>query len=316
MPEVSIIIISFNTREMTLQCLASVYTGLANVDADVWVVDNASADDSVAAIRAAYPQVRIITNEKNLGFGAANNQGMTKAAGESFLLLNSDAFPEPGAIRALVDYLKAHPKAGVVGPRLLNRDGSLQQSCFRFPSPGRVWMENLWISAMFSKHEKLGDYRHWQHDQERQVDFVIAACMLVRREVFEKLGGFDERFFMYSEESDWLRRITDAGWQVMFTPAARVTHLGGASGATQKAKINRHFFESLDYYEWKHHGMAGLVALRTAMVIGCFMRTILWLAMIPIPRRRELAISKAKLLSWLLVRQSTFWRLPLRQAAR
>src|SRR5687768_14946249 len=137
-PTVSVIIVSYNTREMTLECLRTLYGGLGDPAAEVWVVDNASTDGSAEAIRAGFPQVRLVANARNVGFGAANNQAMCQARGEFFLLLNSDAFPRPGAVAALADFLRRHQDVAVVGPRLLNADGSLQRSCFRFPSPGQT----------------------------------------------------------------------------------------------------------------------------------------------------------------------------------
>jgi GT2 family glycosyltransferase len=311
--QLSVVIVSFNTAQMTLRCLESVRADLAGIDAEVIVVDNGSTDNSVEAIRANAPWVKLIVSQRNVGFGAGNNLALAKARGENLLLLNTDAFPAAGAVSALMQYLKEHPKTAVVGPKLLNADGSTQQSCFRFPTPLRSWMENLWISTAMKRHPSIDDYRFWAHDSERSVDFVIGACILVRRSVYEQVGGFDERFFMYAEESDWMYRMRRAGWQISFTPTAVVTHLGGASGAADKPKINRVFFESLDYYELKHHGFAGLLSLRMAMTIGCTIRAGLWTAVMAVSsKRRELARSKAKLLAWLAVRQSTCWRLPAR----
>jgi GT2 family glycosyltransferase len=133
--------------------------------------------------------------------------------------------------------------------------------------------------------------------------------MLLRREVFERVGGFDERFFMYAEETDWQRRIRDAGWEIAFTPAVEVTHLGGASGAKEKARVNRHFFESLDRYERKHHGLAGLVLMRLAMAIGCGVRAALWSGLaVARPARRSTAWSKGKMHLCLVGRQLSHWR--------
>lgn len=308
-PTISIIIVSYNTRRMTLECLRTLYAGLGELTAEVWLVDNASQDGSADAVAEGFPAVRLIRNFANKGFAAANNQAMQLAAGEYFLLLNSDAFVAPGAVAALLAYLRSHSEVGMVGPRLSNEDGSLQRSCFRFPTPARAWLENLWVSALLPGHWAAGDYRRWPHDSERRVDWVIGACLLVRREVFEQVGGFDERFFMYAEETDWQRRIRDRGWDIGFTPAAVVTHLGGASGAREKARINRHFFDSLDFYERKHHGLRGLVALRAAMVLGCCLRAPLWAAAGALPRLRAVARSKVRLLCWLIVRQATHWRL-------
>ncbi|HWE07699.1 MAG TPA: glycosyltransferase family 2 protein, partial [Rhizomicrobium sp.] len=127
---VSAIVVSYNTKSLTLECLRALDDDLTGTPAEVWVVDNASADGSAAAIRAAFPQVRLVTNPRNAGFGAANNLAMAQARGEFLLLLNSDAFVKPGAVRALIDYLRSHPRVGAVGPRLLNGDGSLQRSCW------------------------------------------------------------------------------------------------------------------------------------------------------------------------------------------
>jgi GT2 family glycosyltransferase len=305
-PALSVIVISYNTRGMTLSCLRTLGVELHGSDAEILLVDNASHDGSVDAVRTAFPHVRVIASATNVGFGAANNLAMKAARGRFFLLLNSDAFPKPGAVAALMQYLETHPKVGAVGPRLLNEDGSMQLSCFRFPTPRQAWFENLWISSLFPTHAVLGNYRRWAHDSERLVDWIGGACMLVRREVVEQVGGFDERFFLYAEETDWQRRMRDGGWEIAFTPLVEVTHLGGASGASTKTETNRHFFDSLDRYERKHHGLAGLLSLRGAMIAGCGMRAILWaLTWLLRPRRRALAGAKARLHSWLVLRQAT-----------
>lgn len=308
----SVIIVSYNTRHLTLDCLRALRLDLhlAQLEekTEIWIVDNASRDGSVEAIRHEFPDVKIIANRENTGFGAANNQAMEEARGEWFLLLNSDAFPLPGAIKALYEYSCAHPEVAVVGPRLLNADGTLQRSCFRFPTPARAWLENLWISGLLSRFPAVDDYRRWAHDSERAVDFIVGACMMVRREAYAQVGGFDENFFMYSEETDWQRRLQSAGWKIVFLPQAQVTHLGGASGASEKARINNNFFESLDRYERKHHGLKGLISLRGAMIVGGLLRLGLWSAAMALPKRRDVARSKTRLHSWLLLRQITKWR--------
>jgi GT2 family glycosyltransferase len=225
-------------------------------------------------------------------------------------LLNSDAFVQPGSISALLAEIERLPRTGVAGPRLLNQDGSLQVSCFRFPSPARVWIENSWLSALFPRSAILGDYRRWKHDVRREVEWVVGACMLVRREVFDAVGGFDESFFMYAEESDWQLRIRKAGWKVIFTPDARVVHIGGASGAAEAARINRNFFDSLDHYVRKHHGVAGLLSMRIAMGIGCSLRMLLWLGNSLIaPANRQRALKKCRFHAALALRQLSFWNL-------
>lgn len=303
----SIIIVSYNTRELTLRCLRALYGSMPDRDAEVWVVDNASSDQTVEAIRASFPQVHLLVNARNVGFGAANNQAMAQAHGEFFLLLNSDAFVEAHTITLLAEHLCLNPRVAVAGPRLYNDDGSLQVSCFRFPSPARAWLENLWISTALAHHPVLGDYRRWLHDTVRKVDFVIGACMLVRRSAYEEVGGFDEAFFMYGEETDWQRRMHNAGWEIVFVPQARALHLGGASGASQQPFIEKQFFDSLDYYERKHHGLLGLISLRCAMAVGCFCRFLLWSAVSVIPAKRPHALARARRHSRLLLRQTLHW---------
>jgi GT2 family glycosyltransferase len=295
---ISAIVVSFNTRDMTLDCLRALAASLDGIPSEILVVDNASDDDSVAAIRQHFPAVRLIAKETNAGFGAANNEAMRLAQGRFFLLLNSDAFPEKSAIATLLAYMQAHPKVGATGPRLLNADGSLQISCHPFPTPLFAWRENLWLTR---------GYRSWPHDTLRNVDFVIGACMLVRRETWEQVGGFDESYFMYSEEADWQYRMREAGWDRVFLPDARVTHLGGASGAKEEARIHRHFFESLDHYERKHHGLLGFISFRAAMAAGCALRTLLWAAVSLLPARREAALAKARKHSRLCMRQAFHW---------
>jgi hypothetical protein len=299
-PIISVIVINYNTREMTLHCLRTLEMALEGLNSEIIVVDNASTDGSVAAIKDLFPGVTLVANLENAGFGAANNQAMRVAGGSYFLLLNSDAFPEKTAVSTLVDFMEMNKGVGVAGPRILNEDGSLQISCHPFPSPVSAWLENLWLSS---------GYRHWKHDRVKHIDFVIGACMLVRREAYQDVGGFDERFFMYSEEADLQRRMKHAGWEIVFVPEARVKHLGGASGAKESARINRHFFESLDYYERKHHGLVGLISLRAAMAVGCALRAVLWTLAAIVPGCRPQALAKARKHSWLFLRQTTHWTL-------
>ncbi len=298
---------------MTLDCLRTLQDELNNAQladkTEIWVVDNNSHDGTVSALREQFPEVKIIENPRNAGFGAANNLALQESQGKYFLLLNSDAFPKPGAISALLEFAEAHAEAGVVGPRLLNADGTLQVSCWKFPSPFRVWLENLGLAALLPTHPVIGDYFRWNHDAEREVDFVIGACLLLRREVYDKVGGFDETFWMYAEETDWQRRIRDAGWKVLFTPTAEVTHLGGASGAGD-AKISQAFWDSLDVYGRKHHGIVGLLSLRLARLLGSGVRALMFTAlMVALPRRKKSLRPKVRLHWWLTARQLTRWKL-------
>lgn len=275
-PLLSVIIVSYNTRDMTLDCLRALYadlegSSLGGARSEVWVVDNASKDGSVPAIRQAFAQVKRIENWENLGFGAANNRALEQARGQFLLLLNSDAFPLPGAVAALLKYLREHPEVGAVGPRLLNGDGSLQPSCWKFPGPARAWAEAVGLSALLPQHPVVGDYFRWAHDTERRVDFVVGAAVLLRREVYEAVGGFDESFFLYAEETDWMKRMAQANWPIVFVPQAQVTHLGGASGASKPGQ-NPLFFEGQDRFVAKHFGARGLALFRAANLVRALVR--------------------------------------------
>lgn len=315
-PLLSVIIVSYRTREMTLRCLRTLFEKTRDVAFDVWVVDNASRDGSCEAIRREFPEVHLIESQRNAGFGAANNCAMKEAQGDWFLLLNSDAFVQDGAVQTLIEYSKLHPRVGVVGPRLLHDDGTLQQSCFGFPDPLYVWLENLRISPLFPAASSRSGLHRWPHDSEREVDWLMGACLLVRREVWEEIGGFDERFWMYFEETDWQRRIAAQGWKIAFVPSAVVTHLGGASGNGVSALVKESFYESLDYYQWKHYGWAGLVSLRLAMTIGCSLRIAFWSLASAVPAQRNHARAKSKLQARLAWRQLTQWKIPLKDKAR
>lgn len=302
-PDVSVVIVSYNTAAMTLRCLETLRPQLEGLGWEVWVVDNGSSDGSCAAIREAAPWVRLIASGENLGFGRANNRAMHRAGGRYLLLLNSDAFVKPGTVRALVSAADARPEVGVLAPRLLNADGSLQRSCWRFPSPGRSWLEALAVPAwpIVGRLAAVDDYRRWGHDSEREVDFAIGACLLVRREVYQSLGGFDPAFFLYGEEADWIRRIADAGWSIRFTPEAEVVHVGGGSGAPQAEFVREQFFAGQERFVRKHYGRLGLLIMRMGVAVNNALRLPVWCVggLLGVGRLRP----RASLSWWLLMRQ-------------
>jgi hypothetical protein len=227
MSGVSIVIVSFNTREYLERCLDAVAGGVH----EVVVVDNASEDGSPALVRERFPSVRLIELPENLGFGAANNVGMDAAAGELFLLLNSDAWPVGDAIEELAVFVADRPRVGVVGPRLQNLDGSLQRSVRGWPTTWRLATEYLFLRRLGRRTRAFNAFygAGFDHESERQVEVVKGAVMLVRRGAYEATGGFDRDFFMYGEEMDLCYRAARAGWEVVFDPDAEFVHVGGAS---------------------------------------------------------------------------------------
>jgi GT2 family glycosyltransferase len=314
---ISVIIVSYNTRQMTLECLRTLYANAGGAELEVFVVDNASNDDSAEAIRDAFPQAHVIRNEQNVGFGPANNQAIRLATTDYILLLNSDAFLRPHAIERLIAYLDVHPDAAIVGPRLLNRDESLQRSCYRFPTPWRMACEYLLLTAAFPNSRWVGDYRAWAHDTEREVDFVIGACMLVRRAAIQHAGLFDEDFFFYSEETDWCRRFKLAGWKICFTPVAEVQHLNGASGAAQADAVFNEFRRAQERFIRKHDGPVGLALVRIVVVIGAAIRIAAFF-LLSAPKgkraqRRATCRKWTRILTWTLGRRGPGLKKPVRQ---
>lgn len=223
----SIIIVNWNTRDITRACLASVRERLQGYSYEVIIVDNASSDDSVAMIREEFPEYRLIANTENAGFGRANNQAMRVARGQYFLLLNSDTLVIDDAIQRFVAFMEKHPRVGLAGCKLLFEDRTLQFSCYRFPSIPVALLEETMLYKVLPRARRgralLGGY--WGHDSVREVDWVSGAVMLLRREVFETTGGFDERLFMYGEDMEWCMRVRDRGWRILFTPDCAIVHL-------------------------------------------------------------------------------------------
>lgn len=230
-PDVSIVIVNWNTRELLGACLESLYRETKTVSFEVIVVDNGSADGSRTMVRSMFPQVILIANVGNRGFAAANNQALAVATGRYVLLLNSDTNILERAVDRTIAFADAHPAAGVVGCRLLNPNGTLQHSCMLFPSLLSLVLSCAYLSRVFPRSRFFGraDMTWWPHDDVREVDVVKGCFLLVRRQVVEQVGHLDERFWLFAEETDWCYRIKQAGWKIMFTPSCEIVHVGGAS---------------------------------------------------------------------------------------
>jgi GT2 family glycosyltransferase len=231
-PIISAIVVSYGTRELTLRAVQSLLEFLPE-PSDVWVVDNHSADGTSAAIRERHPTVNVIELSENLGFGRANNIALERAHGRFLLLLNSDArLVNKATIDKLLSWMQREADLGVVGPRLEDADGRTEHSARSFPSLAReiVRRWGLYVVAPRAVVGRwlLGDF--WAPSEPMRVDWITGACMVVRREVYEQVGGFDERIFMYGEELEWALRIAGAGWGVLYDPTVSVVHERAASG--------------------------------------------------------------------------------------
>jgi asparagine synthase (glutamine-hydrolysing) len=229
-PELSVVIVNWNTLQLTREALTSLRDHLGGLQHEVIVVDNDSTDGSQSMIATEFPDVTLIANQENVGFGRANNQGMAVANGRWFLLLNSDAALTDDSVVGLIEKLREQPAIGVAHCRLVSPDGTMQHTTYRFPSIRLAILDNLGISRLLGakrREELLGGY--WDQSSERDVDSVAGAFMLLRREVYEETRGFDERIFMYGEDIEWCARIHERAWRVRYFPEVTVLHHDHAS---------------------------------------------------------------------------------------
>ena len=253
--KLSIILVEWNTRDLLKQTLESAYKETVGFDFEVIVVDNNSADDSAEMVKRDFPQTIVIENSDNLGFAKANNQGMKIAKGDYMMLLNTDVIVLDGAINKLVQYLDSHPDVMMVGPRLLNNDGSFQLVCRRnLPNPINSFAHLFGLAKIFINSKWANDYKLANMDPEISgpTQAMSGAAMMFRRGVFEEIGGLDETFFMYGEDLDFCKRIIDKGWSTVYVSDAKITHLGGASSSKRRVKSLINFHEAMWIYYKKH----------------------------------------------------------------
>jgi GT2 family glycosyltransferase len=272
-PALSICILSWNTSDLLHACLQSIFEDPQSREWEVVVVDNNSSDSSPAMVAAGFPQVRLAVNSSNLGFATGNNRAMEIARGDNLLLLNSDTRVEPGSLGRLADFLAANPDVGAVGPKLLSADGSVQLSCGIRPSLLSEFVNKMLLHNLFPFY-KLG---RWHHRETRDVDWVMGACLLVRRRVVEEVGGLDSAIFMYHEDLDWCLRIRDCGWRIAYFPYSCIHHLRGAS--TRQNLRNMLVVSQRSHYFLfaKHFGKGHVLVLRFLTLIEMTLRSMVWL---------------------------------------
>ena len=245
---IAAVVVNYNTRDLLRSCLESVRA--EGID-EVVVVDNASTDGSPGMVRAEVPEARLIANAHNPGYGGGANQGIAACESPYVLLLNSDTLLRKGAASALAGWLDRHPRAAVVGPRLLNPDGTLQSSCFPDLTPFNVLALNTWLNR---PARLLPRFRPtWRGTPSQNGHWVKGAALAIRRQAFDSVGGFDESYFMYAEELDLCKRLRAAGWEIHYTPEAAVTHIEGASTEQNRHAMAERLFLSLEKYYRQHH---------------------------------------------------------------
>ena len=250
-----IIIISFNVRKLLKECLESIYRQTQRTRFEIWVIDNHSRDESVAMLQESFPEVHLIENDENLGFTRANNQALRQCRCDFFLLLNPDTLLQDGALDKMVQFLDEHPEVGIAGCKVLNRDGTLQLACRRsIPTPKVAFYRLTGLSRLFPNNHTMAKYNmtYEDPDQAHEVDAVSGAFLMIRREVVEKIGLLDERFFMYGEELDWCLRTQRAGWSVMYCPQSQIIHYKGESTKYNSRKAALEFYRAMYLFHRKH----------------------------------------------------------------
>ncbi len=295
MADLSVVIVSWNVRDLLERCLTSVNADIAGADrgipsgsaeraaatpdprapspqqhsnagltVETIVLDNASSDGSPDMVRQRFPRVRLIASDTNLGFVRANNRGVAASTGRYILLLNPDTEVPSGTLAGMVTHMDQHPDIGVLGPKLLCSDGQVQSSRRRFPTLATAFLESTVLQQWFSHSRLLQRYymQDKSDDEEQDVDWLVGACLLIRRETWDQVGPLDENIFMYSEELDWCRRAKTAGWRIVYVPWARVVHHEGQSSSQVVPARHIYFQSSKVYYFRKHHGTLAGETLR------------------------------------------------------
>lgn len=311
-PDVSILIVSFNTQRVLRECLESIERESAGLNVEISIVDNDSSDGSPEMIAKDFPAVRLVRSKVNLGFGAANNAALEGMRGRYIVILNSDAFLCPDSLRLSVQHMDANPRAGLGGGKLVGRDLSWQPSARMFPSITTDFYVMTGLASRFPKSRIFGSFDRTWADQSAaaEVDWVPGAFSILRAEVVEQVGFFDPAFFLYSEEVDLCRRIKAAGWQIWYWPDVSIIHIGGESSrqvktlemSTTGAQLVLWRMRSTLLYYRKHHGwkawlakMLELTLYRLIVIRNSFSKT---------PRR----IARAKEHRNLIVLMKQAWK--------
>jgi len=266
---ISVIIVSYNSRSVLHDCLASLESELWN---QVIVVDNLSSDGSAEMVREDFPWANLIVSKKNGGYGAAANLAIAECSTKYVLLLNPDTVLHPGATQVLGDYLDQYPQVAIAGPQLLNPDGTRQISCFEYPTPLATLKKETSLARLGWHSSNVPSVGiEGQSDPAAQSEFwVLGAALAIRRNAFDFVGGFDESYFMYYEEVDLCYRLKQAGWQIDYVPGTAVMHIGGASTKRQRAAMLRQLYRSLCHFYQQHYSGSQKALLRLILTYLMF----------------------------------------------
>lgn len=258
MIDISIIIVSWNQKELLSQCLHSLSDGKICYQKEIIVVDNASTDGALEMVEQQYPSVKVLRNDRNLGFAKANNIGIEESTGRYVCLINSDVIVLEDCIDRMCTYMDDHPTIGVLGPKVVNPDGTLQATCRKFPTLWSSFCRSLALDSLFPKSRFFGRQfmTFWSHDKVRTVDYLSGCFLMVRRDSLNQVGLLDENFFFYAEDKDWCKRFWDAGWQVTYYPHVKAIHHRYASTSLDPIRFYiMEYKANIEYYK-KHHSLS------------------------------------------------------------
>lgn len=296
-PDVSVIIVSWNVRDIVNECIRSIIDQ-SNCALEIIVIDNDSSDGSADLIADTYPHVRLIRNSQNLGFAAANNQGLEIANGRFVLLLNPDTIVWDGAIDKMLSWAETQESLGCAGCQIYESETEIQRTSFKDPSPYILFLVASGIHRFWRFWKPLGEpeYSWWDRTSEREVDVISGMFMLVPRKVVDEIGPMDPAFFVYSEEADWCRRIRNAGYRCIYTPIAKVLHCDGGNKSTYqiRTKMYVQLQKSQLIYVKKHYGMLGFLFVKL-MYLSIMSARFLWFGLRSFSGRHLTSTKKRKL---------------------
>ncbi len=309
--DVSAVIVNWNTKDLTSQCIKSILQGQDRYRTEIILVDNASTDGSAEYFEKEFPEIRLIRNSQNLGFAKANNQGIMASSGRYICLLNSDVVILENCLEKLCDFLSDNPKVGLVGPKLLNADGTIQHSVAGLPTPWNTLCRALALDSIFPKIELFGDYlmKYREISETQPVDVIYGAMWVTTRQALGQVGLLDEQFFIFGEDLDWCKRFHDAGRNIVYLPLAQAIHHGGASSSKAPTRFHIEKQHSALQYWRKHYGISGqfyfLFVSTLRDVLRMFGYSVSWLLCSKSREKTKYMVSRAYAnLKWMATHRS------------
>lgn len=295
--DLSIVIVNWNTKDYIVNCLESLLKQDIVGNLEIIVVDNASTDGSTAVVQERFPSVKLICNDNNLGFAKANNMGIKQCSGDYICLVNSDIVALRDSLKNMIDYMSKYPEIGMLGPRILNPDMTLQPSCMGFPTLWNIYCRSFALDVLFPASELFGGrlMGYFAHDTIQNAEVLNGCFLMVSRKALAEVGLLDETFFIYGEDVDWCKRFKNAGWGVVFYPYAEAIHYGGASSSNAPIKFYIEMQHADLQYWIKHHGIAKSIVYAFISGFHQLLRLIGYsVKYLGVPSMREKSLFKVK----------------------